>query len=406
MDARETKPRLDSLSHDGAKSDQIKAEIDQTRERMDHTLSELGERLNPRHLMDEVVEYFRDNQNAAKIKEGASRAGRALLDAIQEHPLPLLLVGGGLAWLAVEQRRRSQGYYPDAEDYEEAEYLTDMDTSWDEEGPAFVESGVEIEMSECDDLPSQGSSFKSSTMEKAQQIKEHLTAGAHSAKEKVTEAAGKVGEKARHLRDQTRERTAALSARTRQLSSRIKQRASHAYHRTEDSLANASDSYPLAVGVGCLTIGLLAGLLLPRTRKEDEMIGETSEQFRDRAKLRGKEVLERGRKAAKAAVHAVSEQAKTQGFTPEAIKEKVRHVAEEVRESARESVRHEGLDTASLKEKAGQALEEAKLAAKKEVMPRSTNPSTSSTTTSEFKSGQVKASGSDCGTFPSSPSGS
>ena len=41
----------------------IRSDIDVTRRRMDDTMDALGERLQPRHLLDEVLGYFRGNSS-------------------------------------------------------------------------------------------------------------------------------------------------------------------------------------------------------------------------------------------------------------------------------------------------------------------------------------------------------
>ena len=39
------------------------------------------------------------------------------------------------------------------------------------------------------------------------------------------------------------------------------------------------EEYPLAVGIGFAALGALIGVLLPRTRREDELLGEQSDQL-------------------------------------------------------------------------------------------------------------------------------
>src|SRR5690606_6903640 len=91
-------------SYDGHESSEsIKRRIDGTREAMDETLDELGERLNPHSLLDDAMEIFRSPQ----AKDTAKKAGEVLNDfaqslgrQVRDNPIPTLLVGAGLAWLA------------------------------------------------------------------------------------------------------------------------------------------------------------------------------------------------------------------------------------------------------------------------------------------------------------------
>jgi len=108
MDSREIQPRVGNGR--GVESDQIKAEIDQTRGRIDETLEALGDKLHPRHLLEEVVEYIR---SPGEIKGTASKLGHALWHQVQQHPMPSLLIGAGVAWMLSEQRKRDEYYHED-----------------------------------------------------------------------------------------------------------------------------------------------------------------------------------------------------------------------------------------------------------------------------------------------------
>lgn len=345
MDAGEIKPRINRDTYDDATSEQIKAEIDQTRVRMDHALNEIGERLNPRHLFDEIFEYFRsDGKNVQKLKSAACQAGRSVVEQVQQHPLPCLLIGGGIAWWAIDQRRRS---HQDFSSYAESDYLHDLD---DDYSPVYTETGIAIETEFGDeDSASAKSGLKERMIEKGQRLKERITSGAKTAQAKAAHMAENVGQS------------------TRQVRSQLRNKASNAYESIERGFTGASESYPLAVGLGFMTVGLLAGLLAPRTRAEDEMMGETAQQMRRTAKARGKELLDKGQRAATAAVQAAKEEAKAQGFTKAGLQEKASHIASDLKDAALGSASNEGLDKESIKEKAGQVFEEAKQAALAEV---------------------------------------
>jgi ElaB/YqjD/DUF883 family membrane-anchored ribosome-binding protein len=83
----------------------LRADIDDTRARMDQTLDALANKLTARELLAEGWGYARRGSAA-----GASR----LQSLVREHPLPSALVGAGIAWMIYESRRA-----PDYEvDYE------------------------------------------------------------------------------------------------------------------------------------------------------------------------------------------------------------------------------------------------------------------------------------------------
>ncbi len=68
----------------------------------------------------------------------------------------------------------------------------------------------------------------------------------------------------------------------------LQQGYAYAGDRLQDQ--EAMEEYPLAVAVGFLGVGLLTGLLLPRTRQEDNLLGESSDRLMEQVKDTGKEV--------------------------------------------------------------------------------------------------------------------
>jgi len=85
---------------------------------------------------------------------------------------------------------------------------------------------------------------------------------------------------------------------------------------------------PLGLVVAGGAVGLLAGLLVPSTRIEDERIGEMADQMKDTVKETGSEALQRGKQVAQDAASAASESAGQQGQElTETLQENVKQAA-------------------------------------------------------------------------------
>ena len=80
---------------------QLEKDVDKTRGRIEDTLSELRDRLSPPSLIDEALGYAKDNGGADFVRN----LGRQVAD----NPLPVALMGAGLAWLMVSQNRSANG---------------------------------------------------------------------------------------------------------------------------------------------------------------------------------------------------------------------------------------------------------------------------------------------------------
>ena len=84
-----------------ATTKQLEHKADATRGRIEETLAELRERLSPPLLIEEALGYAQENGGADFVRN----LGRQVAD----NPLPVALMGAGLAWLMVATNRSSDG---------------------------------------------------------------------------------------------------------------------------------------------------------------------------------------------------------------------------------------------------------------------------------------------------------
>lgn len=80
--------------------EQILTEIHRTRDELERTLSAIEHRLTPGQLLDQGVDYLRHS--------GANEFVHNLGGAAKQNPLPVALVGIGLAWLMALGRQPAQ----------------------------------------------------------------------------------------------------------------------------------------------------------------------------------------------------------------------------------------------------------------------------------------------------------
>ncbi len=93
----------------------IRAEIRDTRERMGDTIEEIGERLNPRHLKEQVKHDIREatigrvENMAQSAADRVSQTRRTITDTVRENPLLVVaatLAFGIAAGLAIPATRK------------------------------------------------------------------------------------------------------------------------------------------------------------------------------------------------------------------------------------------------------------------------------------------------------------
>src|SRR3982750_4922342 len=80
-------------------SEQLEQETEEARVRVNNTLEELRARTTPGQLVDQVIDYARDSS-------GGEFFGN-LSRQVVNNPMPVVLLGASVAWLAFGQSRNS-----------------------------------------------------------------------------------------------------------------------------------------------------------------------------------------------------------------------------------------------------------------------------------------------------------
>jgi hypothetical protein len=108
----------------------IEHDLERTRARLDATIGALQDKLSPGQLVDQALDYFRSS--------GGAEFGRNLKDNVQNNPMPVALVGVGLAWLMMGGSRQpepTRGYRGSARVYS----YESADIPWEDDEPLTEE---------------------------------------------------------------------------------------------------------------------------------------------------------------------------------------------------------------------------------------------------------------------------
>jgi ElaB/YqjD/DUF883 family membrane-anchored ribosome-binding protein len=272
--------------------EQIEREIEQTRSRLSQDIDELGTRLSPENLKEEAKTAIKDAAHGAvsNVGEQARRTGSRLVEVIRENPLPVIAVGAGVTWL-LTQRSRS-------------------DISGDRMA-RYAYTGPERR---------QGEGWQGTTG-----LKGRMGTAVSEAKDSVSEAASGVADRAGEFKDRAGEKIGELGGQARVQTRRIK-----------TNLQHQAEQNPIAVAIGAAVVGLILGLVLPGSQREDDLMGATRDKLVDRAE----QTAERVKDAAVVAGREVKEtvKAEIEQHTPE-VKEAVQQAGQTVKQQVKESAR-------------------------------------------------------------------
>lgn len=366
----------------GTSSAKIQRDIRETRAEMDETVDALGERLRPRHLFDDLLEMFQGwgatassssssstSGTMSDAREKVKQTGSKVMDKLGQNPLPAALIGAGVAWLLFEDgdKRRREARFgrgpigaPEppmhSGSYVDARTGRPYDESY---GTGYYQGGQGGEES--------GPGIADKAKGAAQSVKDRASGAAQSAKEGASSAAGKASEWMGSARESASGAGQAIGEYTSSASHYASQSMQRGYQSSKLYIERGIEEYPLAMGAAAMSLGVLAGLLFPRTQTEDQAMGAQSDELKDAATEKGRHVAEAAKEVATATAGAAMDEAKNESGGAGSLIEKAKHVAKDVKDAAAESAQREGLDPQSLKEKAQRVGERAKETAKDET---------------------------------------
>jgi ElaB/YqjD/DUF883 family membrane-anchored ribosome-binding protein len=273
-DSDESRTTATTADVDDENTEQLRAEIEDTRADMSQTINEIQERLSPENLVGQVKETVREatigkvervvgqfgetlSEVTEPAREMAERAGIAIkevgttvADTFYKNPIPLTLIGLGVGMLVMRNFR----------------------------GPSYSSS------SSRRSLQGRGSDYELGDVGRMGDVgRRERTYGTTGAS-----TLNQVKETASDLANRSTEALTNLGTKAKDSASAVSTRFERMMHEN-----------PLAVGAVAIAAGTAIGLVLPSTRIESEYIGETGERLVERVEDVARDALGKVEDAAK-----------------------------------------------------------------------------------------------------------
>jgi hypothetical protein len=306
---------VDSLGHQKA-STEIENDIDQTRHTMDVLFDTLTDRLHPRALVDHFLDRFQLPENRKKVQDVFLNAGKRISDSFQENPIPLLLIGAGVAWIFMEKRGIPA---------EETQRSSARDRTGETMGNASEAAKERIE------------NVKEAFNDRREKVSESIYEG----KEKAAQSFRDATERGKRASENEREQY----AQTKGQGYSWQQRMSEQYTSTGNSVSNMIREKPLAVGLAAAMLGMAAGILFPETKTEQRTAGEAAKPASDWAAEKGADLTDRGKKVAEESANTAFGKAKEEGQVSEEVAKKSHETVTNTTTQSTEKDKKETLNT-------------------------------------------------------------
>jgi len=371
---------------------EMEQEVEESRAHLESTLEALRGKMSMGQVVDELGRQLRNSGG----EEMARNFGRQL----RNNPLPLALVGAGLAWLMLSDGRpprhrvrsayygydyddepvfydEDDVYYPDdggvGTVYEDGTMVADPytdeprraygagETPFDEAGPArsgdaggpglgdrvyaSAREGAEEVRAGARDAGHRAAGAMRGAAHRAGAAGRHAAEGAHGLGDRVSRGAHSAYAGARSAYEGTREGLHEAGSRVRRTGAKIGRRSAEMAEWSERETAEAYGREPLLFGALGIAVGAAIGLMLPSSRLEDRRVGPYRDHLRDDMREGFRHAVDEGihraEAAASAGYHAAKEEADAQGLTRKEGEPTLAERAEKVVEAGVEEAKKE-----------------------------------------------------------------
>jgi Protein of unknown function (DUF3618) len=254
-------------------SEQLERSAEESRARLSNKLDELRSRITPGEIVDQLFDFAKDS--------GGGDFVRNLGTQVRQNPLPVALIGAGMAWLMTGRGRDGS---------RSANTAGTVDRSFENRAQdAARRAGGALE------------DAVSSAQQGAAGALDNVAGKVNRLQEKAGRAGGELANK-------MADATSAIGDAARGVGGAA-ETMGHRAVTAGKTFSEISAEQPLVLAGLGLALGAALGAAFPGTEAEGRLMGETSEAFQNRAKEAAADVAERAKTVASEAFDAAADAA-------------------------------------------------------------------------------------------------
>lgn len=242
----------------------VEREVEATRGQIDRTVEALKEKMQPKELFEE----------ATRVMGGASnKVLTTVVEQAKENPIPIALIGVGIAWWALGQtKRKSAAYDPYSGSYYETYEGYDDDETF------------------------------------GRKLKRKSAAAVSTTKEKVSGAVDKTKEGFASAKTSAAEGLDTAKDKVAGFTSTAREKAGAAGRQVQAKYQETLDTEPLILGAIAVAVGAAIGASIPASRTENRLIGPHRDRLVGRGRDMARSSLDEARSVAERAYGQVKDE--------------------------------------------------------------------------------------------------
>jgi len=250
-------------------AERIVSEIEETRMEMEGTIDEIGHRLQPQTIANQVGDQLRE-ATVGRVErmmddagQTAQRTGNTVLGTIRENPVPAALAALGIGWLAMRLREQQSSGQGNGQryNYNQGYYASRGDMA----GTYQPRSGD----------PMAG-------------VRDSAQRAAYAAQD----AASGAVEQAQHLGENVQGAAQDVVAQTQQTVQQAQWQVQGTVNQAQRQFDRTLNDNPLAMAALAVGVGAAVALAIPETQQERELLGEHRDRLVSQAQSVATQALE------------------------------------------------------------------------------------------------------------------
>jgi ElaB/YqjD/DUF883 family membrane-anchored ribosome-binding protein len=298
-------------------TDQIERQAENHRAHISELLDELRYRVTP----GEVVDQFLGWDNGREIAQNFGRQ-------VRDNPMPLALIGAGLAWLMMSDgSAKSRSIRGDGEGYGTYGSYTGSASDSMSDAAASAKNAARRARRSAADLSQRTRDTMSDLSDRVGEPASDLSDSAQSALDTTRQKASDLADTAQSAYGRTKETLTGAANTVSDTASAAWERTRTMAQSTADTASQASsnlnrlmhDQPLLVAGIG-FAVGIALAAMVPMTETEHHLMGEESDDLKQRAGELASEGYQKAKTVAQktydAATDTAREEAQHQGLTP------------------------------------------------------------------------------------------
>jgi len=286
---------------------EIERDVERTRSDIEDTVEALRDKMSIGQIVDEAAHYFRDSGGNEALSNFAAQA--------RANPMPLALVGIGLAWLMSGRGQPAMSSYSSYK----GSYAGNGGSSYSGLGGRVGETA---------------GSAKDALSGSGRRAGEAMSSSMHKVGDSASQAYGKVSDTASQAYDRVSDTASQAYGRVSDTASQTYNQVSHRAGQAQRTVSDLIENEPLILAGLGLAVGAAIGAMMPATRTEQEFMGDKLDDLKEGASDMAREEWNKAKSVARDAASAAMSEVEKGGATAQTAERAAKSASRAAEQSA------------------------------------------------------------------------